>query len=392
MKQNKTKETTVGIVLPFINWRGTEKQALRLGEGFIKNGFKVILFNVQGWGKSEPFHRTGIKVVNVGHPLHNLNEAGKEYPSGVRVFRLAYLAWKYKCDLLLCRAGMAKKICGWAAKLAGIPAVVVFSSVVRRREIEKRSPLQRKLDLFRFLADIGFADYFVTVSSVGGDNLRFSFPSLADRVFAINNGIDLNELDVKSPIPVGIAKTNRFRLCYTGTVELKRKGLDTLIDSLDILVHTKKQTEIELLIVGSGPDDEEFRDLVAQKGIEDNVLYAGEQENPYSFMKSADLFILPSRKEGMPNALLEAMALGVCSIATDCPTGPKEIIENGKNGILVPVDGKDQLVDAILKLKKDPELRKKLAAEGMRTVQTKFSYQRMVEGYVKLIRKVVSKK
>jgi len=136
----------------------------------------------------------------------------------------------------------------------------------------------------------------------------------------------------------------------------------------------------------------ELRKRVEQRGLENNVIYAGEQKNPYPFIKSADLFILPSRREGFPNALLEAMALGVCSISTDCPTGPKEIIENNKNGILVPVGSKTRLVDEILRLKKNPELRRKLAASGKRTIQAKFTYHKMIEEYTNLIRKVLVEK
>lgn len=390
MKNSKSTTTTIGIVLPYLKSRGTEKQALRLAKGFQKQGFKVILFNIQGWGYFfKAFQNAGIEVVNVGPSTHE----GERRVSKFRLFKLAYLAKKHGCNFLLSKAGASHQICARAARLARIPSAVVFSSrILKYRPGKSKSPLRKKIALFRFLWKFGFPSRFVTVSTEGAENLVSNFPALSDRVVAIRSGVDADEIRKKSSDTKEIKKKNRFRLCYAGSIRLKTKGLGILVDVLDTLVHEKEQLDIELLLVGSGDDEAELRRRVKQRGLEHNVTYAGEQENPYPFMKSADLFILPSRKEGMPGVLLEAMALGVCSISTDCLTGPKEIIENGKNGILVPVDDKSMLVAEILRLKENPELRRKLAENGRRTIQTKFSAQRMVGVYIKMIREILAKK
>jgi len=285
--------TTIGIVLPFLLSRGTEKQALKLGRGLKEKGFEVILFNIQGWGElSVDFRKVGIKVVNVGRSYRKVDREGNPRPSKLRLFRLAYLARKYKCNLLLSRAFVTNQICGLAAYLARIPSVVVFSGPVPRWS--KKNAWRKKLSLLRFLAGTGFADYFVTVSSEGGDNLRSSFPNLAKQVVNIHNGIDQNELDINLPLPTDLVEKKGFRLCYTGSIDFERKGLDILIDVLYELVHRRDQADIELLLVGSGHDEKELRKRVEQKGLENNVIYAGEQKNPYPFMKSADLFMLPA--------------------------------------------------------------------------------------------------
>jgi glycosyltransferase involved in cell wall biosynthesis len=124
-------------------------------------------------------------------------------------------------------------------------------------------------------------------------------------------------------------------------------------------------------------------------GLTDYVIFAGEQFNPSSIIRQCDVFVLPSRFEGFPNALLEAMSTGVCCIATDCRTGPGEIIENGKNGILVDVEDSRAIAEAIARVEKDSGLRSELAANGLRTIREKYSRGKMTDAYYDIIRKVI---
>ena len=121
------------------------------------------------------------------------------------------------------------------------------------------------------------------------------------------------------------------------------------------------------------------------EALQNYVQFSGETSNPYTIIQQADIFILPSRREGLPNALLEAMTLNVCCIASDCDTGPREIIEDGNNGLLVPVGSSSALSGAIIRLKNDTGLRKRLAAQGAETVRSAFSHNMMVDNYYQLI-------
>lgn len=387
MESKKTKRIKIGIVLPYLKSRGPEKQSLNLCKGLQEQGFKVILFNVQGWGYFyDIFRESGIEVVNVGPPVFE----GKKRISKNRVFRLAYLARKYRCNLLLSRHGITGQVCAFAAKINLIPSIIVFSNkIIRRGTVSKKSFFKKRLKLLRFLFKRGFADYFVTVSLESAQNLLSSFPALSDRIIPIQNGIDIKEIyNIPEPVP-GVKKTGRFRLCFAGSIEIARKGMDTLIETLYELIYRERKKDIELLLVGSGEDEAAVKQLIKEKKLEEYVIYKGEQKNPYPFIKSSDLFILPSRREGFPNALLEAMALGVCCIAFDCDTGPREIIDNNKNGILLPPDDRDKLVDAIIRLKDDPVLRERLSSNGKETIRTKFTYQKMIQSYTKLIKKAL---
>ncbi|MFP6764520.1 MAG: glycosyltransferase, partial [Planctomycetaceae bacterium] len=93
-----------------------------------------------------------------------------------------------------------------------------------------------------------------------------------------------------------------------------------------------------LVIVGDGPARKELELQIAGHGLADRILLTGWIEHPWTLLQKASVFVLPSRYEGFPNALLEAMARGKACIATDCQSGPAEIIQSGINGLLVDAD------------------------------------------------------
>jgi len=106
----------------------------------------------------------------------------------------------------------------------------------------------------------------------------------------------------------------------------------------------------------------------------------GFQENPFKYIAKSDVFVLSSLSEGLPGSLIEAMALGVPVASTDCPSGPSEIIESGKNGILVPVGDAHSLASACISVLNDNELKNRLSAGGLERADY-FSIQRMSREY-----------
>ena len=146
---------------------------------------------------------------------------------------------------------------------------------------------------------------------------------------------------------------NVVRIVFVGSIELDRKGLDVLIDAVEILL--KKSVPLfRLLIVGDGPDLSLLRDLVVSKGLGSTVEFFGESESPFDIMRKSDLLVLPSRREGLPNVMLEAMSCGVCVIASSCPVGPSEVIVHCENGWLVPVGDAAALAKGMRTLISDP--------------------------------------
>ncbi len=142
----------------------------------------------------------------------------------------------------------------------------------------------------------------------------------------------------------------------------------------------------ELALVGEGECEAALRTLAKRKGIAESVVFHGWREDVAAFYRWADIFVLPSRWEGLPNALIEAMVHGCAAVAFDCPSGPSEVItEPGGNGLLVPCGDVDALADALGRLIADRDLRRRLAQMG-RERSRDFSVTACVAAFDRLIR------
>lgn len=135
-----------------------------------------------------------------------------------------------------------------------------------------------------------------------------------------------------------------------------------------------------LSIFGEGKLDEELKSLISNLSLDKKVTLYGRSVNIADKLKKADLYVLTSNHEGMPNSLMEAMAVGLPVISTDCPTGPSDLIRNGKNGLLIPMNNEKSLIDAINYLKFSPEKAKnfgKQAKEDMRSYSPLLSAKKL---------------
>ena len=122
------------------------------------------------------------------------------------------------------------------------------------------------------------------------------------------------------------------------------KGFDTLINALSELVKTR---QARLLILGDGPDRAELERLVESNGLQHAIRLPGYVSNPLKYFHNADVFVLSSRLEGLPNVLVEAMLCGCTPVATDCPTGPREVLDDGKYGYLIAMNDPIAMSEAI---------------------------------------------
>lgn len=164
-----------------------------------------------------------------------------------------------------------------------------------------------------------------------------------------------------------------------------QKGFSYLIKAIHIL--TSEGINCRLIILGKGPEDDNLRRLAVDLNVADRVAFLGFQKNPYKYLSRSTIFTLSSLYEGLPNVLLEALALGVSSIATRCPTGPEEIVTDGVNGILVPPANERVLSEAIKKLLLDEELRARIGEAG-RIRAEYFRADKVIKEYERIIHKV----
>lgn len=140
----------------------------------------------------------------------------------------------------------------------------------------------------------------------------------------------------------------------------------------------------QLVIVGDGPERDRLIQQGQSLGLGSSLLLPGRTDAVADQLHDADIFVLPSRYEGFPNALLEAMAAGLPCVACDCDFGPRELIENGVNGLLVPPDDVPRLGDAIAQLARDAVLRDTLAREALR-VHDRFARAAVIDRWSQVL-------
>ena len=132
----------------------------------------------------------------------------------------------------------------------------------------------------------------------------------------------------------------------------RQKGFDSLIPAFDLVRH---QTPAKLVILGDGEDRQALQGLVRRLKLDEVVDLPGYVQNPYAYMSRAAVFVLSSRWEGPGHVLIEALASGAPVVSTDCPFGPRDILLNGRAGLLVPVGDPGAMAAAILQVLQDPQ-------------------------------------
>lgn len=161
-----------------------------------------------------------------------------------------------------------------------------------------------------------------------------------------------------------------------------QKGFDTLIRAF----HRAGRKEWRLIIAGEGSHRAALESLIRETGAK-NIELVGRQKDIFAWYARAAIFVLSSRREGFPNVLTEAMACRCAAVSFDCPYGPGEIIDDGRNGLLLRHRDERALASALVRLMDNPSLRRSLALEAAR-VQETYDAQRIAKQWEELFKRV----
>jgi GalNAc-alpha-(1->4)-GalNAc-alpha-(1->3)-diNAcBac-PP-undecaprenol alpha-1,4-N-acetyl-D-galactosaminyltransferase len=161
------------------------------------------------------------------------------------------------------------------------------------------------------------------------------------------------------------------------------KGFDLLVEAFGRIA--ERHPDWTLVILGDGPERERLEALVRGLGLQRRVLLPGRADEPGPHLASAHAFALPSLYEGFPNALLEAMACGLPAVAFDCRSGPSDIIDHGRSGLLVPVGDTDGLAAALDRLLGSPAERARLGQQAL-SIADRLAPERVLAQWSALLR------
>lgn len=204
--------------------------------------------------------------------------------------------------------------------------------------------------------------------------------SISDNSIIIENPVNGDFLNHS------VVEKRRDVIVSCGRLE-KQKNFELLINAFSDI--ESKFPNYTLEIYGEGSKRDELLKYIRKINLDEKIILKGRVDNLADSIYDAKLFVLSSDYEGMPNALMEAMALGLPCISTDCPIGgPKALIKNGKNGILVEVNNKEQLSSSMSKVLSDPVLFLKLSENGMIKVK-KYTAKNVAEKWKKFIKDIV---
>ena len=399
----------VAILSPTLAGGGAERKALFIAAGLIERGHEVdiLVHHLVCHYPSEVPRRARLFYLSTrgdGEARGLLDRLAVDpqplfpepTPWGARVPRTALLGKVRGKQLPLL---MSTRPPRWAAGIAAyvdrehpsallamnvlaVTATTMAASLVRRptRVVGTLHDVLRSGRLHqRARRSYPFADFAVGISRGTTAELE-GIPGMArDRIHTIYNPVVSSDLDRKAresphhpwfdhrPCPVILA-IGRMK---------KVKDFSTLLRAFARL---HAQRPARLIVLGEGRLLPSLRSQARELGIAEQVDFPGFRENPYAFLARADLFVLSSRNEALPTVLIEAMACGCPVVSTDCPFGPREILEDGRLGPLVPVGDAQALAEAMARVLDDPPSR-----DLLRERASFFSVERAVERYERLL-------
>lgn len=362
----------IALYVPSLAGGGAESSMLRLAGALVETGYAVdLLLNRRDGAYAEEIP-AGVRVIVLRRGLKTYTRWTllRTHPGDWQVLwrpvltaaspvmSLRYLAGLTDYlradppDALISALFYANLVALWARRVArvSVPVIVTEHNTLSRRVAEGLRHA-RERTRWRYLAPLVCRAYpraeaIVAVSDGVADDLAATCGLRRDRITTVYNPVVSSDLAQRAAGPCDhpwFAADQPPVVLSAGRLE-PQKNFSSLLDAFARLRQTRPA---RLIILGEGGQRAALLQQAERLGIEDDISLPGWVDNPYAYMSRARLFALSSRWEGLGNVLIEAMACGCPVVATDCPSGPREVLGDGHYGTLVPVGDVAALAEAL---------------------------------------------
>jgi len=343
-------------VIPKMEVAGTEKHLYNLLHGLDRRQFSIRVICTRRFGK------IGKKLKEEGYPIEKLG-FNKGYDPRITL-KLGSIIEEWKPHILHTYLFGFHLLGGVAGKWKRVP--VIISS---RREIGKWKKFYHW-----WITRLGncFSDYVIACSEEVKKYTIKKEKLKEERIKVIYNGINLKEFPFQ--------KTFRKREKKVGVIAnfYPEKGHRIFLQGVP---HIKREfPETEFVMVGDGELRKDMENLCREIGIEDTVKFLGVREDIPQILSSIQVLVIPSLREGLPNVLLEAMAVGTPVVATRVG-GIPEVITHGREGFLIPPSDPQSIIRSVCFILSHPEKAEEMREKGRKLVENRFSLERMVKDY-----------
>ncbi|MBC8235804.1 glycosyltransferase [bacterium] len=349
-------------IINSIEHGGTEIQLLYLLRNINRQKYNVMVCALGSGTLEKDFRETNVPVKVIKSNFH--------YDITL-IFRLVRFMQHHKIDIVHTYLSLADIFGRFAAKIAGVPIII---SGCRSANTQ-----QKKISMYLMRIANKFTDIVISNSNAGKEFVINTQKLKANKISVVYNGIDFEKysktinIDAKKR-EIGI-ESNNF---VVGTVARldPLKGVNYFLEAASKVAQSIPN--IVFIVVGEGPQRLKLEELSRRLGIVSKTIFTGYRKDVAELAQIFDVSVLSSVVEGMPNAIIESMALGKPVVASNVG-GVPEIVKNGQNGILVPPGDVESLANAIIRLLLDKRLAYHLSQEAKQYVEKCYPIDLMVK-------------
>jgi glycosyltransferase involved in cell wall biosynthesis len=365
-----TENIRVALFHPSLIAGGIQRVFVNLARGFLERGLAVDMVQATPEGGFRHAVPEGVRLIDL-----NAGRALTSLPGVVRYLR------REQPRVLISGAIQTNLVAVWARRIAGVPVRLILTEHNIITTITADAPMVRtRMTPFFVRRFYPWADEIVAVSEGAAQDLAATIGSCTPTIRVIYNPIISPDIWQKAEEPLNDQRLNddsRPMILAVGRLHY-HKDYATLLRAFAIL---RRSLDVKLVFLGEGEERGRLEALTRELELSTAVSFLGDVANPLPYMRRAKVLALSSMVEALPTVLIEALAMNLPVVATDCPTGPREILRDGAYGTLVAIGDSSSMALALLNVLRGQDV-PLVPPEAL----DRFQHDRVIEQYMAIMR------